>query len=115
MHADTWYCVETELKLNTVSAAAPGYTPDGEMRVWVDGRLALEKTGMVFRSLPLMGSGGANPPYNPNYIQPVRELGVTALWFNWYHGGLPQNTLPRTMFVTGLAYGTSYIGPMKFG
>lgn len=115
MHADLWYCVETELKLNKVFAATPGFLPNGELRVWVDGRLALSKTGMVFRSLPLMGSGGQNPAYHKNYIQPVRELGVTALWFNWYHGGLTQNTLPRTLFITGLAYGTSYIGPMKLG
>ncbi len=115
MRADMWYCVETELKLNTVFEATPGFAPDGELRVWVDGRLAMEKTGMVFRSLPLMDNSGPNPPYNPKYIQPVRKLGVSALWFNWYHGGLTRNTLPRTLFVTGLAYGTAYIGPMKLG
>lgn len=111
--ADKWYCVETELKLNTVFPEAPGYTPDGIIRVWVDGRLTYEQTEKVFRSLPLMADTGPNPPYNPAYMIPIRELGVKALWFNWYHGGMTQNTILRTMFVTGVAWGTEYIGPMK--
>jgi hypothetical protein len=116
--ADKWYCIETETKVNTVMAASPGFLPDGIVRVWIDGRLVLERTGMVMRSLPLRGGAGAgvvNPPYSPDYVMPVRELGISALWFNWYHGGLTRTSVPRTQFITGLAYGTEYIGPMKFG
>lgn len=114
-YANRWYCMESEVKLNTVMPGAPGFLADGEIRVWVDGRLAFERKGMVMRSLPLMDQRGPNPVYRAGYIRPCRTLGVTDLWFNWYHGGVTQSTLPRTMFVTGLVWGTKYIGPMKLG
>lgn len=107
-YADQWYCVETEVKLNTVSDTAPGFMPDGELRVWVDGRLAYERTGMVFRTGPI-----ASPAYNPERLRPCRELGVRGLWLNWFHGGKTLNTVDHTLFYTGLAYGRSYIGPMN--
>ena len=91
--------------------AAPGFLADGELRAWVDGRLVFERTGLVFRSFPMRGAGG--PPTGPTVMPPVRELGVRALWLNWYHGGVTQNTVPRTMFMTGLAWGSEYIGPMR--
>lgn len=108
IYANEWYCVETELKLNTVMDAAPGFLPDGELRAWIDGRLVFERTGLVFRSKPLYTA-----PLRSDLIAPVRDLGVRALWLNWYHGGVTQNSVPRTMFVTGLAWGQQYIGPMK--
>ncbi|WP_138858286.1 hypothetical protein [Inhella inkyongensis] len=111
LYANQWYCIETELKLNTVMDAAPGYVADGELRAWLDGRLVFERTGMVFRSKPL-ALGGI--PNNPAEMPPVRDLGVRALWMNWYHGGVVKNSLPRSMFMTALAYGTEYIGPMQF-
>lgn len=107
LYAGHWYCVETELKLNSVSPAAPGFRADGELRAWVDGRLAWERTGMVFRTLPL-ASGATDPARLP----PCRELGIRGLWLNWFHGGRTPNTVPRTLFYTGLAWGTEYIGPM---
>lgn len=92
-------------------AGAPGFVPDGELRVWVDGRLTFERTGMVFRQLPLH-----NPPVDPSKTQrPIRQLGVRELWFNWFHGGRNQNSVDRVIFVTGLAWGKQYIGPMRFG
>jgi len=107
LYAGHWYCVETDLKLNSVSSRAPGYRADGELRAWVDGRLVWERTGMVFRTLPLaVGSG------DPARLPPCRELGVRGLWLNWFHGGRTPNTVPRTVFYTGLAWGTEYIGPM---
>ena len=82
------------------------WTPDGEVRVWIDGRLAFERTGVVMRSLPL-----DQPP--PGRMGPVRDLGIAHLWFNWFHGGLTRNSIDRVVFITGLAYGEAYIGPMK--
>jgi hypothetical protein len=111
LYANQWYCIETELKLNTVMDAAPGYVADGELRAWLDGRLVFERVGMVFRSKPL-ALGGI--PDRPDQMPPVRDLGVRALWMNWYHGGVIKNSLPRSMFMTALAYGTEYIGPMQF-
>lgn len=117
-----WVCIETELKLNSVDkpgmladgsphlvAGQPQFwTPDGELRAWWNGRLAFERTGMVFRTLPL------HPlPADPSKIRPCRELGVRGLWFNWFHGGKTLNAVDRTVFVTGLAWAHQYIGPMK--
>jgi hypothetical protein len=109
LYSDIWYCVESELKLNTVMPTAPGFVPDGEIRYWIDGRLVLERTGLVFRTLPMY-----DPGYVATMLRPTRNLGIRSLWFNWYHGGLTQNTVDRLVFVSQLAYGTSYIGPMRF-
>jgi hypothetical protein len=107
LYAGHWYCIETELKLNTVVPAMPGFLPDGELRAWLDGRLVYEQSGMVFRSLPLK-----NPPYHPSHLRACRELGVRGLWLNWFHGGQTVNTVDRTLFYTGLAWARQYIGPM---
>lgn len=108
LYAHHWYCVETELKLNSVLSESPGFVPDGELRAWIDGRLCFERRGMVFRTLPAYA-----PPANPALFRPVRDLGVRALWFEWYHGGVTQSSVERVQFYTGLAYGTEYIGPMR--
>jgi len=108
-----WYLIEQEVKLNSVDAPSGtgdglDWTPDGELRVWVDGRLAFERTGMVFRALPLHSVA-----YNSNALRPIREIGVKALLWNFYHGGLNDSTYQRAHFVTGLAWGKQRIGPMK--
>ncbi len=108
LYADNWYCVETELKLNTISDSTPGYLEDGELRTWIDGRLAFDRTGMVFRTGPV-----AQLPRTAYKMRPCRELGVRGLWLNWFHGGKTLATIDRTSFYTGLAYGTQYIGPMR--
>jgi hypothetical protein len=108
LYAGHWYCVETELKLNTVNPADNSWRADGVLRTWIDGVLAFERTGMVFRTLPLH-----QPAYNGTFIRPFRELGVKELWWNWYHGGTTQSTVRRTMFVTGLVWARARIGPMR--
>ena len=108
LYAGRWYCVETELKLNTVHPGDNTFEPDGLLRTWIDGHLVYERTGMVFRTLPLY-----SPEYNASYIRPMRELGIKELWWNWYHGGTTRSSVERTVFVTGLAWGRSRIGPLK--
>jgi hypothetical protein len=107
-YVNQWYCIETELKLNTVMDEDPGYAADGELRAWIDGRLVFERTGMVFRAKPLFQA-----PEDPSRMGPVRDLGIKSLWLNWYHGGTTQNSVPRTSFISGLVWGTEYIGPMR--
>ena len=107
LYAGHWYCVETELKLNSVTPSQPALAADGVLRTWLDGRMVFERTGMVFRSLPL-----AAAPYRPDRIRPCRELGVRGLWMNFFHGGKTVNTIDRTLFYTGLAWAKRYIGPM---
>jgi hypothetical protein len=108
LYRGQWYCIETELKLNTVSDNAPGWLPDGEVRAWIDGRPVFERTGMVFRTLPL-----AKFAYESTKIRPCRQLGIRGLWLNWFHGGKTVATMDRTTFYTGLVWGKQYIGPMR--
>ena len=122
-----WYCMETELKLNSVDQ--PGrladgslhivngqqqyWTPDGELRAWIDGVKVWEDTGMVFRSLPVLKPDeGAYDTANSLYG--IRELGVREVQFNWYCGGTSPNTIDRVIFSTGLAVseGPEPIGPL---
>lgn len=126
LYAHHWYCIELRLKLNSVDQ--PGmvdgvphviageqqyWSPDGIVQVWVDGRLAYSKTGLVLRSLPLQinASQVANNP--ANYIPPVGNLGVRDLWLNIFHGGKNRRARPQIVFLTGLAWGTQRIGPMR--
>lgn len=106
LYANQWYGMENEVVLNT--ATPEGFKADGELRTWIDGRLVFERTGMVFRTLPVLSK-----PYDPTKLRPCRELGHTGLWFNWFHGGKTKNVKDRTIDITGLAWGTEYIGPMK--
>lgn len=108
LYAGRWYCIETEVRLNRVDPSDNSFTPDGALRTWIDGRLAYERVGMVFRTLPLHA-----PPYAPNRVRPCRELGVKELWWNWFHGGTTQNTVQRTLFVTGLVWAKERIGPIR--
>ena len=43
---DRWYCIETEIQLNTPAASGPW---DGIWRVWIDGVLKIEKTDVNLR------------------------------------------------------------------
>lgn len=97
-----WYCVETELDLNSLT---DGWKPDGALRTWIDGKLAYERTGMVFRSAPVYQAKADQ--------RPMRELGIRNLWFDWFHGGRTLNTVPQTTYYAALVWSTKYIGPMK--
>ena len=86
-----WYCIETEVKLNT-----PGKS-DGEMRIWVDGKLFAEKKGMNI-------SGSSASPIN------------RVLFGGWYSNGAagknpcPNPYKPSIRYVDDVAISTSYIG-----
>ena len=122
LYFDQWYDIECEILLNSVNQPAvladgtphfisgvrQYWTPDGAWRMWIDGRLAYERSGLVFRSLPV-----ANPGFRPGYSRPCRELGAEGVWFNWFHGGVTQNARPRTMFLSGLVWSEQRIGPMR--
>ncbi|NQD36825.1 hypothetical protein HPT27_07280 [Permianibacter sp. IMCC34836] len=103
-----WYCLEMEVNLNTVMPEPPGWIADGSVNVWIDGRAAFKRTGMVMRSLPI-----ETPEYLPYSTRPARELGHAYLDFNWYHGGTTENPVDMTLFVTKLAWAKAYIGPMR--
>ncbi len=107
MYVDRWYCVETEVHLNTVNVDG-SFSPDGILRTWIDGVQVYERTDLVFRTLP-------RADWTPDSVslRPHRNLGVQALWLNHFHGGVNSSSVRTTWFMTGLAYGEQRIGPMK--
>jgi hypothetical protein len=89
---DRWYAVEYQVKLNT-----PGQR-DGSVKVWVDGVLAAQKTGINIR-----GNGGKGVRLNRLRIG------------GWYSNGANGNSCtspsqPSTMFVDDVAVGADFIG-----
>ncbi len=139
-----WYEIEMEVKLNTIIKDDPSqcktytgskyynygdhinpakkgkqipycFKPDGEVRVWIDGRLAFERGGMVMRTWPLHTTAQEISQFKPGsaLLPPVRDLGIREIMLNWFHGGLTFSSVPRTTFFTGLVWSKKYIGPMK--
>jgi hypothetical protein len=86
-----WYCIETEVNLNT-----PGKS-DGEVRIWVDGKLFAEKKGMNI-------SGSIASPIN------------RVMFGGWYSNGAagknpcPNPANPSIRYVDDVAISGSYIG-----
>lgn len=83
-----WYSIEQYLKLN-----APGRS-DGVLRVWVDGQLAFEKTGLRWRD--------------------VSSLKIESVWLNVYHGGTSKADRDLTLYMDNLVIARQYIGPGNF-
>lgn len=121
LYADRFYDIEQEVLLNSVDqpAVLPDgsphlvngvrqfWTPDGELRVWIDGRLAFERTGMAFRSLPATAY-----PYRKGFTRPLLELGHIAAGLNVFQGGVTQNCINRVLDITGLVVAEQRIGPL---
>jgi hypothetical protein len=85
LKAERWYCVEQELKLNT-----PG-EKDGYLNVWVDGRPAMQQSGLRFRD--------------------IDELRIEKIWLNVYHGGTTPAPADLNMLVDNIVIADKYIGP----
>lgn len=82
-----WYCVDEYVRVNS----APG-THDGVLRAWINGRLAFEKTDILFRN--------------------TLELHVGEVWYNIYHGGTAPAPHDMYLYLDNLVVARSYIGPM---
>lgn len=106
LYAGRWYCLETEVRLNTILQTAPGYVADGELRAWLDGVLVFERRGLVFRTWPFN-----TLQRTPANMPPLRELGARGLWLNWYHGGVTKSGQRRVQYMSEIVCGTEYIGP----
>jgi hypothetical protein len=83
---ERWYCIEQRVKLN-----APGRA-DGELEVWVDGRLALSRKDLRLRDLP--------------------TIRIEEVWMNFFHGGVQPAPVDMHAFVDALVVARRYIGPM---
>jgi hypothetical protein len=89
---DQWHCVEANFKLNTLDLV--GYKPnrDGIARAWVDGKLVVDKSDVVFRSTDF-----PNMKLNQFLMAPYFGPGL-----------LPH---AQKLWIDELAVGTARIGP----
>lgn len=84
-----WYSIEQHVKLNTPGKA------DGEYRAWVDGRIAFERTGLVYRDVP--------------------DLKIEDIWMNVYHGGQAPPKKDLNLYIDNVIAAREYIGPLSNG
>ena len=89
---DQWHLVEAMFKLNSLDREADRPRADGELRGWVDGRLVIERTDVVFRSTDF-------PDMKFNQF----------LMLPYFHHGVPHD---QTLWIDELAVGTQRIGPV---
>lgn len=112
--SDRWYCIEKEMKLNTVTGVTyPSYIADGELRTWIDGRLVYELTGAVFRQLPANTAGYPNA----SNVTPMstRSLGHRGLLMNFFYGGQTQPTESVTQFFSAIVVARGSAGYIGMG
>jgi hypothetical protein len=92
LFADTsWHLVEAMFKLNSLDRASDRPNPDGELRGWVDGKLVIERTDVIFRSTDF-------PEMKLNQF----------LMLPYFHHGVPHD---QTLWIDELAVGPSRQGP----
>jgi hypothetical protein len=85
-----WHCVEAMFKLNSLDSARDRPNGNGELRGWVDGKLVIERSDVVFRSTdyPKM-------KFNQFMMLP------------YFHHGVPHE---QTLLIDELAVGTRRLG-----
>lgn len=88
---DRWHLVEAMFKLNSLDAAADKPNADGELRGWVDGKLVIERTDVVFRTTDY-------PKMKFNQF----------LMLPYFHDGVPRD---QTLWIDELAVGVERLGP----
>ena len=87
-----WHVIEAMFKLNSLDLANDRPNKDGELRGWVDGKLVVEKSDVVFRStdFPKM-------KFNQFLMTP------------YFHHGVPHD---QTLWIDELSVGTERIKPV---
>lgn len=86
LERNRWYSVEQQIALNHPGKA------DGVLRVWLDGRLILERNNLRMRT--------------------VDSLHIEDVWLNVYHGGIDPSPHDQHLFVDNVVIARKYIGPM---
>jgi hypothetical protein len=93
--SNRWYCVEWEVKLNSLNQS------DGETRMWVDGNLVTEQTGIKMIA--------DNQSSVINYV----------MFGGWYSNGAAtlgvDPAVPSVRYIDDLVISNSYIGPISVG
>lgn len=99
LELERWYNIEQYVKVND-----PGVR-NGIMRVWVDGQLAFEKTGIMLRG---------PKPWDPDVIDDML-INVTPWLIHFYGGKYPQYVRDHTVWFDNIVVAKNYIGPVKQG
>jgi hypothetical protein len=89
---DQWHCVEAQFKLNTLDLTASRPNRDGIARGWFDGKLVVEHTDIVLRSIDF-----PKMRFNQYLMAPYFGPGL-----------LPH---PQSLWIDELAVGTKRVGP----
>jgi len=90
---DQWHCVEAYFRLNTLDLQDDRPTPDGIVRGWFDGKLVVEQTDVVLRSIDF-----PKMKFNQFLMAPYFGPGL-----------LPH---AQKLWIDELAVGTKRIGPL---
>lgn len=93
---ERWTCIEQYVKMNTITGPFDELgngtaVADGVYRVWVDGVLCCERTGLRWTRHP--------------------ELGLQGFWLNWYHGGTQPPVKDMHYRMNSVVIAREYIGP----
>lgn len=86
LQRNRWYCIEQQVRMNRPGAA------DGELRVWVDGRLVMERNNVRLRT--------------------VDRLHIENVWLDVYHGGLAPSPYDQHLYIDNVVVARRYVGPM---
>jgi len=87
LRRNRWYCVEQYFRVNSVGAN------DGEIKGWIDGELALHRTGVRVRDIP--------------------DIRIERVWMNVYHGGTSPAASDMHLYIDNVVIARRYIGPMR--
>lgn len=87
LRRNRWYAIEQYFRVNRVGA------DDGELKVWVDGELAMHRTRIRVRDIP--------------------EIRIEKVWMNVYHGGTTPAAADLHLFIDNVVVARRYIGPMR--
>ena len=91
---DKWHCVEAMYKLNSVDVAKGTWAADGAAKGWFDGKLVVDKTGIVLRTVDY-----PNMKFNQFLLTPYFGTGL-----------LPHE---QTLWIDELVVSSEPIGPME--
>jgi hypothetical protein len=87
LRRDRWYCIEQYFRVNRVGAS------DGEIKGWIDGELALHRTGIRVRDIP--------------------DIRIEKIWMNVYHGGTAPAAADMHLYIDNVVIARRYIGPLR--
>lgn len=86
LQRNRWYCIEQQLRLNR-----PGAT-DGILRVWVNGRLTMERQNIRLRT--------------------TDRIRIETVWLDVYHGGVALSPYDQHLYFDNIVVARRYIGPL---